>query len=60
VVRNDGDALTFRDALLRYLSAIVSLAALGLGFLWVLIDRDNLAWHDRISRTRLVMIQKKK
>ena len=60
VVRNDGKALTFKDALVRYLSAIISLAALGLGFLWVLIDQEKLSWHDRISGTRLVMIQKKK
>ncbi len=60
VVRDDGEGLNFRDALLRYLSAILSWAALGLGFLWVLVDRDNLAWHDRLSKTRLVMIQKKK
>jgi uncharacterized RDD family membrane protein YckC len=59
VVRNDGEPLTFKDALLRYLCAMLSLAAAGLGFLWVLIDRDRLAWHDRISKTRLVMLKKK-
>ncbi len=59
VVREDGAGLGFRDALLRYLCAILSWTALGLGFLWVLVDRDNLAWHDRLSKTRLVMIKKK-
>lgn len=59
VVRNDGAGLGFRDALLRYLCAILSWAALGLGFLWILRDRDKLAWHDRLSKTRLVMVQKK-
>jgi uncharacterized RDD family membrane protein YckC len=27
---------------------------LGLGFFWVLFDRDRRAWHDRLSGTRLV------
>ena len=34
------------------------LNALGLGYLWVMIDRERLSWHDRISRTRLVMLSK--
>ncbi len=58
VVRNDGLGLSFRDAVLRYLSAILSWALFGLGFLWILVDRDGLAWHDRISKTRLVLIEK--
>lgn len=41
--------------LLRFATAIVSWAALGLGFLWVLVDREKLAWHDRLSGTRLVL-----
>lgn len=38
---------------LRFLVALVSLAAAGLGFWWQLVDRDNLTWHDRASATRL-------
>jgi uncharacterized RDD family membrane protein YckC len=34
------------------------LLCLGLGFLWVLYDRDKLAWHDRLSGTRLVRLPK--
>ena len=28
----------------------------GLAFLWILIDREGCAWHDRLSRTRLVVV----
>ena len=28
----------------------------GLAFLWILIDRKGCAWHDRLSRTRLVVV----
>lgn len=38
---------------LRFFAALLSWAALGLGFLWQLWDRDGLAWHDRLSGTRL-------
>jgi uncharacterized RDD family membrane protein YckC len=59
VVRIDGQGLGFKDAMLRYLAAMLSLAALGLGFLWVLVDKDKLAWHDRVSKTQLVLTEKK-
>jgi uncharacterized RDD family membrane protein YckC len=58
VVRNDGLGLSFKDAVIRYLSAILSWALFGLGFFWILLDRDGLAWHDRISKTKLIIQNK--
>jgi uncharacterized RDD family membrane protein YckC len=45
-------------ALLRLAAAVLSALPLGLGYLWVLLDRDRLAWHDRLSGTRLVVLEK--
>ncbi len=56
VIRADGTWLRLRDALLRLAAALLSWAALGLGFLWVWVDREGLAWHDRLSGTRLVLV----
>lgn len=56
VVREDGAALDLRDAALRYGAALLSLLPLGLGVWWAAIDRDGLAWHDRLSGTRLVRV----
>lgn len=56
VVREDGAALTLRDAVARYGAALLSLLPLGLGFWWAAVDRDGLAWHDRLSRTRLLRV----
>lgn len=53
-----GQAVTWRKALLRYAGAWLSAVPLGLGYLWVLFDRDAHAWHDRLSGTRLVMLRK--
>ena len=58
LVDNDGGPVGLRQALLRLASAALSWIALGLGFLWSLLDRDRLAWHDRLSRTRLVLLKK--
>jgi uncharacterized RDD family membrane protein YckC len=55
VVAADGRAPGWDRALLRFAAALLSWAALGMGFLWVLVDRERLAWHDRLSGTRLVL-----
>lgn len=55
--RADGGALTPADALRRLLWATLTLAPAGLGLLWVLVDREGLSLYDRLSRTRLVVIQ---
>lgn len=58
LVRQDGGPITWTIAFKRFVSALLSLFCLGLGFLWVLYDRDKLAWHDRLSGTRLVRLPK--
>lgn len=52
--RSDGGLPGLRHAALRYAAALVSLAALGLGFLWMLVDPQRLSWHDRLSGTRVL------
>lgn len=56
----DRRPVTLGEATIRFFAAILSWATLGLGFLWQLWDRDKLAWHDRLSGTRLVHYPKKK
>ena len=40
--------------MMRFAGAVISWLAFGLGFLWLLVDVDRLAWHDRLSGTSLV------
>ncbi len=37
--------------LVRGIGLLLSAAALGLGYLWALVDEEGLTWHDRMSRT---------
>jgi uncharacterized RDD family membrane protein YckC len=50
----DGGAPSFRQALVRYLLAVLSLGVLGAGFLWALIDPQRQFLHDRLVGTRIV------
>ncbi len=56
LVSADGGPVTRRQALIRYAVALLSALALGLGFLWILFDREKRAWHDIASGTRLVLV----
>jgi uncharacterized RDD family membrane protein YckC len=57
VVTAEGAPLSWGDALKRHLAALLSWLILGLGYIWILIDPEKLAWHDRISKTRLIMLE---
>jgi len=58
VVAPDGTPAGLRALCLRYAVGSLSLFAAGLGFLWALVDRDRLTWHDRASGTRMVRTAK--
>jgi uncharacterized RDD family membrane protein YckC len=58
LVRADAESLRATDALRRLLFATLTLAPVGAGLLWVLFDRDGLAWYDRLSATRPVLTAK--
>jgi uncharacterized RDD family membrane protein YckC len=58
VVRMDGSPLSWIDALKRHLAALLSCLSLGLGFFWVVIDAEGLAWHDHLSGTRLIRVDR--
>lgn len=56
----DGNVPSLPAATVRFFAAILSWAAAGLGFFWQLWDADQLTWHDRLSKTRLVHYPRKK
>lgn len=54
LVREHGAHVHVRTAMVRYVLALLSLAALGCGFWYAWFDRDRRAWHDRVCRTRMM------
>ncbi len=56
--RIDGKPLTLWHILLRFISAIPSIGLGGIGLLWMLLDKEGLALHDRFSETRLVDLKR--
>lgn len=60
VQKPDGSGIGWSDALKRMAAALVAWLPLGLGYFWIWIDRDRLAWPDRWTDTRVVVLPKKK
>ncbi|MDN6296607.1 MAG: RDD family protein [Halomonas sp.] len=54
----DGSPISLFQSLVRCLTAWVSLAALGLGYWWVLFDAEKRSWPDIASGTRTVVLPK--
>ena len=54
----EGDAISFKQCLLRCLTAWLSLAALGIGYWWVLVDGQRRSWPDIASNTQTVRLPK--
>lgn len=58
VVRIDDRPLDWSVAIVRGLSAFLSLVVLGLGFIWVAFDDEKQSWHDKIAGTTIVKVPK--
>ena len=58
VVRLDDRPLDWSVAIVRGLSAFLSLAVAGLGFIWVVFDNEKQSWHDKIAGTTIVVVPK--
>jgi uncharacterized RDD family membrane protein YckC len=55
----EGGRPSLRQCLLRMPVGFLALLCGGLGYWWIWIDRDRLAWQDRASSTRVVVLPKR-
>lgn len=58
VVRADGRGMDWATVIVRALACFLSLAPLGLGFLWAAFDSDKQTWHDKIAGTVVIRAPK--
>lgn len=58
VVTADGQRLHLKQALARYLFAVVGIFLLGCGIIWALFDRDHQFLHDRLAGTRIENVKR--
>ncbi len=54
ITKENGNKITYQDAILRYFAAILSGIALGIGYLWMIWNPKKQTWHDIIAKTVVV------
>lgn len=59
LVADNSNQLTVKQSLIRYFAALLSWLVFGLGFLWSFIDSKKRCWHDIMSKSHLVQLEKK-
>jgi uncharacterized RDD family membrane protein YckC len=57
VVRDDGRAVTYAQAITRFGAGLAAFVPAGLGLWWSLFDGAKRGWHDRWTGTRVVRAQ---
>lgn len=55
----EGGRISMKQASIRFAGAWVSFLCFGLGYFWILFDKEKRAWHDIWSGTRIVQLAKK-
>ncbi len=58
LINTQGLSPGYRECLIRLATGLLSLCALGLGYWWIWIDKENRSWHDIASATRVVVLPK--
>jgi uncharacterized RDD family membrane protein YckC len=56
-VSDTGERIRGRAAVLRFICGFLAWPPAALGVLWLYLDPDHLAIHDRLSRTRVVRLR---
>ena len=56
VVQNDGTAITAVQSGIRFILAIISFLILGMDYLYILINPQKAAMHDKFSGTKVVRV----
>ena len=59
LVQQNGDTLSFKQAVLRFALALTGLLLAGIGYWWAFFDRDKQFLHDRLAGTRLIQVPRK-
>ena len=58
LVANDGNLITVRQGIIRFLAAWPAFFMFGLGYLWLYIDPNGDTLHDKLSNSKVIVVPK--
>ena len=59
LITDQGQEVDFKQSASRFGFSLLSVAMLGCGFLWSLFDHHGLTWHDHLSHSKLIRVERK-
>jgi uncharacterized RDD family membrane protein YckC len=60
VLTLDHKPINWTQAFVRFIAALLSWGIFGLGFIWILFDKNHHGWHDHLSKTAVFFDAQKK
>lgn len=54
IENDDGSLISLQQANIRFVIACLSFASLGLGYLWIIFNKDKKSWSDIASHSQVV------
>jgi uncharacterized RDD family membrane protein YckC len=54
IIRDDGELIGLREALIRWVGYFISTVFAFLGFVWAIFDSKSQTWHDKLAGTYVV------
>ncbi len=54
IIREDGEFIGLREALIRWVGYFISVLCGFLGFIWAVFDSQSQTWHDKLAGTYVV------
>lgn len=58
VQNHDGSAINLKQCLIRFVLAPLSFACLGLGYLFLLFDKNGQTFHDKVSTSEVIIVKR--
>ena len=55
---NEGERLTYKACVLRFMTATLSVIGAGLGFFWMYFNKERLTFHDIASKSHVIYLGK--
>jgi uncharacterized RDD family membrane protein YckC len=56
IVTLNNTEISWLQAATRFLAALLSWACCGLGFIWIVFNKEKRSWHDLASDTRVIRL----
>jgi uncharacterized RDD family membrane protein YckC len=59
IISINGTQISIKQIIVRTISSFFSAIPLGLGYIWIAIDANRQAWHDKVAGTYVIKVEAK-